>query len=200
MVSTADQTGTLPAPTRKRREGIKLWRAKDAVGLNEIMSPSVIPPEIDEQFNIYEAWSEGASAHVLFYDGKPDGCSITYVWFGPNCDIFRHNHSADCAYLVVSGQAILGRQVLERGDGFFVPGDAPYAYKAGPEGVEIIEFRPNGGASLTMNVLEDSPERWKQIIANANAQRELWRKTTPSFFPDVKRRLVLDRFRRQNRG
>ena len=35
----------------------------------------------------------------------------------------------------------MGSQVLEAGDGFFVPSDAPYAYEAGSEGVVVLEFR-----------------------------------------------------------
>lgn len=189
MVRSATPTGS--ATTRRPRAGLKMWRAKDSVPLSEIRDgPATMPAALAGRVNTTAVWSEGASAHVLFHDGRPDGCSITYVWFAPHCDIYRHSHNADCAYLVVGGQAILGNHVLERGDGFFVPGDAPYAYKAGAEGVEIIEFRPNGGDQVTMNVLEANLDRWRQMTADAEAHRELWRHTTPGFFADVKRFLV----------
>ena len=35
----------------------------------------------------------------------------------------------------------MGSQVLDAGDGFYIPGDHAYGYRAGPEGAEVLEFR-----------------------------------------------------------
>lgn len=188
QVSEADAEAGEGGAGRSRRRGLKIWRAKDSTGLNEMMTIGSSPPGIREQFKTFDVWRDGAAAHVLYRDKRANGCSITYVWFGPNCTVYRHSHSSDCAYLIVAGQAILGRQVLNPGDGFFVPADAPYAYNAGPEGVEAIEFRPDSAGSFNINLLEDRPARWRQMLANSEANRELWQRTVPSWFPGAKSR------------
>ena len=45
---------------------------------------------------------------------------------------------------VIQGEARLGNRTVPAGGGFFVPAGAPYAYTAGPEGVQVLEFRNVG--------------------------------------------------------
>jgi len=61
--------------------------------------------------------------NFLFDQGGQTGMSLVHAWFGPNFPLFRHSHPrfGDCLYYIVAGQAILGSQVLNPGDGFFVP-------------------------------------------------------------------------------
>src|ERR1700733_13668454 len=110
MTTQADRPAKA-APAR-RAAGITLWHAKDARPFGEMSTGMQYPPEIKEQFEVGRHWAEGATAKILYREPAPDGCSIVYVWFGPNVNVHRHHHSSDCAYLVVAGQAILGRQVL----------------------------------------------------------------------------------------
>ena len=44
-------------------------------------------------------------------------------------------------YYIVTGSLRLGTEELGPGDGFVVPSGGPYTYSAGPEGVEVLEFR-----------------------------------------------------------
>ena len=96
--------------------------------------------------DMVRAISPGNIVTYLFNQG-PEGMSLVHAWFGPHFPLFRHSHPqlGDCLYYIVGGSAVLGSRVLGPGDGFFVPNGAPYKYKAGPEGVEILEFRAGGG-------------------------------------------------------
>ena len=73
---------------------------------------------------------------------------------------------------MVSGTAIMGSQVLGAGDGFFVRGDAPYTYEAGPDGVEVLEFRM--ATSFDIKIFDQSVERLQPLIDIAIANRDDW--------------------------
>lgn len=165
---------------------ISIFRAKDAPGLDEIITQVDYREGVEEANDVWSPWLDGTAAKVLFREAGERGCSIVYVWFGPHFILPRHSHSDDCAYLVISGEVRMGNQVLLPGDGFFVPSNAPYSYRAGPEGVEVIEFRPSHGERVEMFVLEDDESRWQHLNENAEAHREAWRSTTPPLFASGK--------------
>ena len=124
------------------------------------------------------AGSAGHVVKVLYRGDGDDGLSLVWSWFGPNYTLPRHNHSADCLYYVVRGEARLGNRVVRAGSGFFVPADAPYAYSAGPEGIEILEFR--NATSFDMKISE-SATRWQAIIEGARANAEAWAAEAPAY-------------------
>ena len=129
------------------KQGIKLFRGKDAPGLFE--SGTMSTPEFDADDRAALAADGPRSPHLVtgthdavVYRGEgDDGFSLVRAWFGPHYVLPRHTHDGDCLYYVVAGSLKMGSQVLDAGDGFFVPSDAPYAYEAGPDGVEVLEFR-----------------------------------------------------------
>jgi quercetin dioxygenase-like cupin family protein len=155
--------------------GITIYRGDERVDLDETDMMSV--PTFREDFvrpeNANPYVAEGQEVKVLFRQGDDEGgFSLTYAWFKPNFMLPRHSHSADCLYYVLSGVAVLGSQELTAGDGFFVPAGAPYGYSAGPEGVEVLEFR--NATSFDMQIT-DSTERYAAIFDNAAEHGELWR-------------------------
>jgi hypothetical protein len=77
----------------------------------------------------------------LLFEEPTTGVSLTYAWFKAHYLLPRHSHNADCTYYVVSGEAQFGTETLRAGDVFFVPRDTLYSYQAGPDGVEVLEFR-----------------------------------------------------------
>ena len=159
--------------TKPRRRGIKLFDFADAAELfsTGMMSMPVATPAADDQM-LEWGLSHGHVVKVLFRDGD-DGPSLVWSWFGPNYTLPRHSHSADCVYYVVKGEAHLGNQVVNAGSGFFVPADAPYAYTAGPEGIEILEFRSVG--QFDMKITESLPG-WDQIVAGVREHDDAWAK------------------------
>ena len=48
----------------------------------------------------------------------------------------------------------------------------PYAYTAGPEGIQILEFR--GVGSFDMKITEGA-DRWARIVETVREQGETWR-------------------------
>lgn len=175
----APEAGTeSSAEAETRRAGIVLFDGPaDAPDLYEsgIMSmPTMDPPAPDQLMEW--ALSGGHVVKVLFQQGGDDGMSLVWSWFGPNYALPRHSHSADCLYYVVAGEARLGNRTIPAGGGFFVPEGAPYAYTAGPEGVQVLEFR--GVSSFDMKISESLP-RWDRIVETVRANQEAWKETAP---------------------
>jgi len=102
---------------------------------------------------------------VPFRDPGGSGLSLVVADFGPGYLLPRHSHSSDCAYYVLAGQAIMGKRVLEAGDGFFVPKNCPYAYRAGPEGVKVLEVR--NSCSFDIRVLERDLGRYHESFTTS---------------------------------
>jgi len=125
-----------------------------------------------------QAFSPGASTTPLFAQRTPNGMSLIHVWFGPNFPLFRHSHPryGDCLYYVVAGEITMGKRRLGPGSGFFVPNGMPYKYTAGPDGVELLEFRAGGGeeGAPGMKLDEHSLDSIQRIIDGANAHRDEW--------------------------
>ncbi len=124
------------------------------------------------------AISPGNIVTPLFDQGGPDGMSLIHAWFGPHFPLFRHSHPrlGDCLYYIVAGSAVLGSNVLEPGDGFFVPNGMPYKYRAGPEGVEVLEFRAGGGIedAPLLQLHEPSVRSIEKITSAAQDLRDEW--------------------------
>ena len=113
----------------------------------------------------------GHDTRVVF---EVPGFSLIYGWFKSGYQLLRHSHNADCAYYIVGGSLQMGSEVLGKGDGFFVPANVPYAYVAGPKGVEILEFRHH--ACRDIHVMADNPAFWDKLVASAPENRARWEK------------------------
>ena len=124
------------------------------------------------QFDFSKAFA-GAEARVLFRQAWDGGFSLVQVRFGADYILYRHHHDTDCTYYVTRGEVRLGRsRILRAGDGFFVPAHHSYSYTAGPEGVEILEFRH--ASTISTYVVEDSEAIWKEIFRVADTHQETW--------------------------
>ena len=128
-----------PVPQGK----LAIFTGQDAPSLEDsgmvIDRSFVEPATMDELFN--ERTMGDASSSVPFRQLGQDGMSLVQIWFPPGFLLPRHSHSADCLYYIVEGGIVMGTRELGPGDGFFVPSDQPYAYRVGPEGVKLLEFR-----------------------------------------------------------
>jgi len=94
---------------------------------------------LEDLFN--ERTLGNSSSTVPFRQEGTGGFSLVSIDFPPGFLLPRHSHSADCLYYIVGGGIRMGTRALGPGDGFFVPAEQPYAYRAGPEGVKLLEFR-----------------------------------------------------------
>ncbi len=134
--------------------------------------------------DMVRAIAPGTVTTPLFGQGGRDGMSLVHVWFGPDFPLFRHSHPryGDCLYYVVAGEVVLGSQRLGPGDGFFVPNEMPYKYKAGPEGVEVLEFRAGGGVKGApgMKLDERTVDGIRTLAELATAQHDNWAEAEPA--------------------
>jgi len=167
-----------------KRRGISIFRAKDAVGLEEtdFMSAPQMSAETGAAFrnSISAGIGDGGTVKVLVRQPEEEGgFSLVQLWFKPHYPLVRHTHDADCMYYVLSGSAIMGNQTLRPGDGFFVPAEAPYRYQAGPDGVEILEVR-HGVAHFDMKIPDASDEQWRTMEETSRAHHDEWKAMTVS--------------------
>ncbi|WP_426574005.1 cupin domain-containing protein [Aquihabitans sp. McL0605] len=154
-------------------KGITFYKAVDAPSLDDdgMMSPPDLVPEVYTNLDLMPLL-DGSEVTVLFKGEGPNALSLVHAHFKAGFRLPRHTHSADCLYFVVSGQAIMGNRTIEAGDGFYVPAGAPYAYQAGPDGVQVLEFR--SATSFDMKVLDKTVEKWQPIIDLAMAHHDQW--------------------------
>ena len=161
-----------------RRRGIKLFRGAGAPGLFEsgTMSTPIFDPDDQRQLAADGPRSAniavGGHDAVLFRGDGEDGYSLVKAWFAPHYVLPRHSHDADCMYYIVEGSISMGSQVLEAGDGFFVPAGAPYAYEAGDDGVVVLEFRMR--TTFNMIIPGGQVDRWRRLAAVAAEHSGEW--------------------------
>jgi mannose-6-phosphate isomerase-like protein (cupin superfamily) len=178
------------ATTEHARRGISIYRAADAVDLRhtDFMSAPAMSDETEAGVSaLREAMAvdpdAGASLKVLVRESPAENdFSLVHVWFKANYSLPRHTHDVDCMYYVISGSAVMGSRTLRAGDSFFVPAYAPYAYTAGPDGVEILEIR-HGVDRFDITIPDATTARWEAMVDNALANRERWaaERTSPTF-------------------
>jgi quercetin dioxygenase-like cupin family protein len=154
------------------QRGLIIFRGDDATPLDaSVMSPPVLDPAIPRVLDLSPI-AAGTTTEVLFLGDGDSGFSLVRARFKTGYRLPRHSHNSDCLYYVVAGSVVMGSQVLRPGDGFFVPADAPYAYEAGPDGVEVLEFRR--ATRFDIDVRDQTVERWQPIVAAAVANQEQW--------------------------
>jgi len=153
-------------------KGLEIFKAADAPLLgNDMMSPPQLDPAVAAELDLRPLANAGP-VDVLYRGEGEQGFSLVRARFNPGYKLPRHSHNSDCLYYVVSGSAIMGSQILGAGDGFFVRGDAPYTYEAGPDGVEVLEFRM--ATSFDIKIFDQSVERLQPLIDIAIANQDDW--------------------------
>lgn len=165
-------------PTAEQLADVDLSGAADGFDYSDLLAEHDEADVRDAIADMARAIAPGSVVTPLFFEKKMDGMSLVHAWFGPGFPLFRHSHPkyGDCLYYVVAGEAHLGNRVLKAGDGFFVPNGAPYRYTAGPDGVEVLEFRSGGGDpdQAGMKLLEKSPEAIRGLASRARELQESW--------------------------
>ena len=101
------------------------------------------------------------------------GMNLSSAWFKSGYPLLLHSHDADCLYYVVSGSLKMGTEEIEAGEGFLVPANTPYTYTAGPEGVEVLEFRT--AETFDIRLHARAPTYWETLFGKLAKGRERWR-------------------------
>ena len=163
--------------TGELRRRLTFFRAEDG----QELGPETMPREgIDDTvLSALARLSEsnyteglGESSRLLFVEPGEIGTSLVHVWFKSGYVLPFHSHDTDCLYYVLGGELHIGSRVLRQGDGFFVPADTGYGYQAGPEGVEVLEFRNATRFKLMFKANSDA--RWNQLVETCRERADIW--------------------------
>jgi hypothetical protein len=161
---------------------LRIFRRADAPDLSAtgMMAPPVMDPTPPDSLLAEIQSVTGGAGYVnkvLWHDPAGNGMSLVWLWYAPHYALPRHSHDTDCVYYVIAGEARLGSQVVAAGDGFFVPSGAPYAYAAGPEGVEVLEFRSTSSFDIRIS---ESLARWAHMLEASREHGPSWEAATPA--------------------
>jgi len=118
----------------------------------------------------------GERTRVLFSEPGAAGMSLVHAWFKSGYVLPFHSHSVDCLYYIIGGELHMGSHVLKKGDGFFVPADQAYGYEAGPEGVEVLEFR--NATHFNLAFANNSAAHWEKIARTFGERAGQWAEET----------------------
>jgi quercetin dioxygenase-like cupin family protein len=180
MTTTEHDDGTDKATARKR---LMVFRAQDATPVQDHMPIAGIDAGVLAGLQLLNAANptddpnHGAKTVVLFKEPGDSGMSLTYVWFKSGYLLPRHSHDTDCLYFVMAGELQLGKQVLRKGDGMFIPANAGYTYQAGPQGVEVLEFR--SATRFHFLFKNNTPAHWQDIADVLRRNGERWHDEPP---------------------
>lgn len=156
----------------------QIFRAADAPGLMEAECMSIAPSTPEQQVGMKKlmeaGYHHGDEVKVLV---DIPGFSLTHVWFKAEYPLLLHSHNADCLYYIIAGSLQMGSETLGARDSFFVPADAAYTYRPGPDGVELLEFRQQG--KFDFKNLTKGAAFFEKAAATVAANVEGWRTAKP---------------------
>jgi hypothetical protein len=155
------------------KQKFQIFRAADAPNLEktEFQSMSPLTPAESAGFGrMMEAGAlDGSEVRVL---ASIPGFSLVHLWFKKDFPLPLHSHDVDCLYYVIAGSLRLGTEQLGPRDSFFVPADAPYTYRAGPLGVEVLEIRQVGRWNFKNHAKNQA--FYDKAVETISANREAW--------------------------
>jgi hypothetical protein len=85
---------------------------------------------------------EREGARFTHHPGSDDEPQLFEVRYPPGTRITPHAHDADEILVVVEGELHFGKQVYGPHSSVFIPRFTLYAFRAGPDGVTFLNFRP----------------------------------------------------------
>jgi mannose-6-phosphate isomerase-like protein (cupin superfamily) len=155
------------------KQKFQVFRAVDAPNLEKTefqsMSP-LTPAESDGFGRMIEAGAvDGSEVRVLV---SIPGFSLVHLWFKRDYPLPLHSHDVDCFYYIIAGSLKLGTENLGPRDSFFVPAEAPYTYRAGPEGVEVLEIRQVDHWNFKNHAKNQA--FYDKAVETITANREIW--------------------------
>lgn len=166
------------SPDENQRPRFEVFRGAHAPPLSECqcMTAEGDTPNMLATLARFPEMLNSGGEHVDVPYRRP-GMSLARLWLKSGFPLPLHTHDCDCLYYVVAGSIVLGSQTLVAGDGFYVGSEVPYAYSAGPEGAEVIEFRTTD----TFNIrLKDKPEAaWEKTASQMIESRARWASEAP---------------------
>jgi hypothetical protein len=156
------------------KQGFQIFRWNEAPDLvtAACMTIGEYPPAAAEgmQRMVGAGFLDGEEVKVLV---NIPGFSLAHVWFKADFPLPLHSHDADCLYYIVAGSLQLGTETLGPRDSFFVPCNAAYAYKPGPDGVELLEIRHAN--TFDFQIYAKNKAFYDKAVTTIEGKRDSWR-------------------------
>jgi mannose-6-phosphate isomerase-like protein (cupin superfamily) len=162
-----------------RTARMRIFRAADACELDErIMRMEGLDETVLAGFQRIEGHGieNGHRVRCLFQEEAGAGMSLVHIWYKSGFVLPQHRHNADCVYYIIAGEIHAGSVVVGQGDGLFIPKNHDYTYTAGPDGVELLEFRNAATFNIVFNGKD--PNQWARIIAATDSNADAWKSQT----------------------
>jgi mannose-6-phosphate isomerase-like protein (cupin superfamily) len=87
--------------------------------------------------------------HLAFHEpGDAATPQLMEMRLKPHALVAPHSHDDDEIFYVAEGALHWGGQVLGRGGSMLIPAATPYAFRAGPEGARLLNFRARADHSF----------------------------------------------------
>jgi hypothetical protein len=156
---------------------VKIFRADDAREVDgEVMAMEGMDEAVLAGFRQLagHGLEEAQRLRCLFRTSGTPGLSLVHIWYKSGFVLPNHRHGADCVYYIIAGEIHMGGVVLRQGDGMFIPKDCDYMYTAGPDGVELLEFRNAATFNIVFNGRD--PRQWTRMVQAAEDNAEAWKR------------------------
>jgi hypothetical protein len=92
-------------------------------------------------------------ATFVHYPGSTEAPQLAEIWVAPGASIRPRAQDGHGVGFVIGGEVELEGQVLGAGSSFFIPRGVAYSYRAGPQGVTFLGFRPTRPPEVGLNSL-----------------------------------------------
>lgn len=79
--------------------------------------------------------------------GSDSSLQLFEVKFLPDTLVDVHAHDGEEIMYVVAGEMIVGERALQPGSSIYIAGSTLYSFRAGPEGLRVLNFRPRMDAT-----------------------------------------------------
>ncbi len=120
---------------------------------------------------------EGHRLRCLYRSPLPDGPSLCHMWLKSGFVTPRHKHDTNCIYYVLAGKLKLGNASAGPGEGVFVPEATVYSIEAGPQGLEVLEFRTDTAFNVFYTGNDEA--NWDRIVDAVSGNVMDWADQSP---------------------
>jgi quercetin dioxygenase-like cupin family protein len=101
------------------------------------------PPGIRQRFSGEELDATRVRVHEPGDESTPQ---LFELAFEPGLEVAVHSHAADEIFYVVQGSFEIGNQSLVAGSSVLIRANTLYSFRAGPQGLQVLNFRPRADA------------------------------------------------------
>lgn len=127
------------------REEIELKKIRDRAGHPRHRAFDLMA---DSELDSYMAFHEFGGANDLQL------AELDYI---PHAEAVAHKHDEAEIIYVLRGELILGDRTITAGGSIYIAGGTTYGFRAGPDGLRILNFRARADVSVYFQSKEPSP-------------------------------------------